>query len=486
MKTKKLIDYIYVLLIILFFVLSHFFVPTSDDLIFRYDESFQFNNIREFFNIVFYYGNGRYLGNTFLLVFSRIPEIFYAFETVLIVLFSLLFEKLTELKYSKNIVLLAFIFIPLGMFKGTIALMNSFINYFIPIFLLLVAFVILKYKCECECKKIGIWYVLLLILGFCEQLFIEHNTIINILLAIFAVIYAIKFGKNRTASILFLASNIIGAGVMFLHKYFIDYEKSYIYNNASGYRETVLSQNSIKDMILYCTKNVPFFLYLITTSIVLYFLAVTAMSYICKKKKKNTTPAIVLSCFYFPLFIMQNVYQIYSDDMGRKVKLTLLIMIAVCTIMSAIGFISLFYNSILKSKDSQLKFRILFFIAFSIISFAPFLLVSSCGYRSLMLSYVFMLTAVVYIFKYAYYEYKFSYDKIVLFIEMLAVILIAFYTTVYVREKQIYNYKIEYYKTSYYLPKQNDDFVLNAASIFEDEKHEYIPLDEWKKTVKID
>ena len=77
---------IWLMEILLLFILSAFFVPTVDDLIFRF--SFEYHSVREFLHYVIYYGNGRLLGNAFVLFFSRHTALFYALQTILFAVFS--------------------------------------------------------------------------------------------------------------------------------------------------------------------------------------------------------------------------------------------------------------------------------------------------------------------------------------------------------------------------------------------------------------
>lgn len=76
---------IWLMEILLLFILSAFFVPTVDDLIFRF--SFEYHSVREFLHYVIYYGNGRLLGNAFVLFFSRHTALFYALQTILFAVF---------------------------------------------------------------------------------------------------------------------------------------------------------------------------------------------------------------------------------------------------------------------------------------------------------------------------------------------------------------------------------------------------------------
>ncbi len=102
--------FLFLLEILLLFILSSFFIPTVDDLIFRF--RLNYSNINEFIHCVAYYGNGRLLGNGFLLFFSRHTNWFYALQTVMTALFAVIIEKIVGLKYSRNFVLLLFFFSP--------------------------------------------------------------------------------------------------------------------------------------------------------------------------------------------------------------------------------------------------------------------------------------------------------------------------------------------------------------------------------------
>ena len=86
---------IWLMEILLLFILSAFFVPTVDDLIFRF--SFEYHSVREFLHYVIYYGNGRLLGNAFVLFFSRHTALFYALQTILFAVFSVVLEKCVAL-----------------------------------------------------------------------------------------------------------------------------------------------------------------------------------------------------------------------------------------------------------------------------------------------------------------------------------------------------------------------------------------------------
>ena len=67
-RKDKISVCVFVLEIIMLFVMSSFFIPTVDDLIFKFQ--FEYHSINEFIKYVVYYGNGRVLGNAVLLFFQ--------------------------------------------------------------------------------------------------------------------------------------------------------------------------------------------------------------------------------------------------------------------------------------------------------------------------------------------------------------------------------------------------------------------------------
>lgn len=129
---------------ILLFILCSFFVPTCDDIIFRLDDFFQFENVQQLFHAVLYYGNGRFAGNFLLLVFSRIPQVFYVLQFIMLVSFSILLEKLLQLKNLREYILCVIVLAPLPLFKECVAWMSAVINYFIPVYLLVLTAFVLK------------------------------------------------------------------------------------------------------------------------------------------------------------------------------------------------------------------------------------------------------------------------------------------------------------------------------------------------------
>ena len=92
--------------------------------------------------------------------------------------------------------------------------------------------------------------------------------------------------------------------------------------------------------------------------------------------------------------------------------------------------------------------------------------------------------ALLYIIKFAKDEYNFNIEKLYDTVFIIAGIVMIIYTGLYAREKKIFNYKIEYYKTSYYLPAADENIVFIDNNEFFDHHsgitHKYIPLEEFE------
>lgn len=219
---------------------------------------------------------------------SKLPEIFYPIEAIIVTAFSICVEKLTDLKNSKLFVMAFIILQPICVYKEIISWMSAFINYLIPIAFFVFTMVIVKNNLLSKSK---LYSILLILFGFCEQLFIEHNTIINILFISVILVYGIKkhlgFIKE---SVILLASNIIGAGVMFLYNFYIDYSKTYTASFAEPYRKTILSDLSsdrLKGAVIFAAKNIQYPFIMFGSSLFLISVLFITMFYVEKRQQSR-------------------------------------------------------------------------------------------------------------------------------------------------------------------------------------------------------
>lgn len=470
-----------------FFILCMFFVPTSDDLFYAYD--FPYHTFGELIHQTFYYGNGRLLANFMGLFFSHHTQLFYILEALLVPLFAILTEKLTELKNSKILVVAFIATIPLWQFKGLFAWMCAFINYFVPIIFFVITLLIIKNNLYIKHKT---YYLILFILGFCEQFFVEHNTIINTLFALIILIYSLKnlLSSVKPAIVLFV-SNISGAIIMFTYKLYIDYSQTHIGNNLTTYRKTVLTyieNGGIKNGIKFMMQQGKYFAMTLSCSAFLVIILLAVMISVEQKSQtkmvKHKSVFIITFVSYAILFSLSTYNFIVFDNDIPDNKKTFALLLMVFFGLTFVLITILFFKTIIKRMNIRQKSKIYVLLGFALLSFVPFLLVHPYLYRCAFLSLFFIMLALIYIIKFAKEEYECNIEKLYDTVFIIAGIVMIIYTGLYAREKKIFNYKTEYYKTSYYLPASdenvihypNEEFWIKHSGM----EHEFIALEEFE------
>lgn len=488
LKTNKY-NIIFIVQCLLFFVLSLFLVPEYDDLIFKYN--FAYEDFSSFWHYVLYYGNGRLLGNAAALFFSRYMELFRIFETGIVVLFALLAERLSELENSKIFVFAAITVIPLWQFIQLFSWMSSFVNYFIPIVLFLLTLYMIKMDLCAKCK---FCFAALFMLGICEQLFVEHNTVINTVFAVCLLFYFVKTKSShiKEAAVL-LASNAVGAAVIFGYKFYVDYSDTHIFKTLSHYRQNILyaaEQGGIRACMVFAMQNIKYFVLTLFLCILLIGALLSVMLYIeahadkRKIKHKFVFAAAVISYLLLFVIIVCN-FTVYNNDIPNDTVLfaALLLFAAV----TAVLIIVLFIKVILKRMKKMQRIRIYFLLAFAFFAFVPFLLVGPYSYRSAFLSVFFIMLAVLEVIKFAKENYGFGIECLYNTVFAVTLIVLIFYTGFYIREKKIFDYREEYCKSSYYLPAFDGNINFTSTDAFwikySGAEHEFISLDEFEKII---
>jgi len=475
---------------IVFLLMCLFFVPTSDDLFFAYD--FLYDGLRGLIHQVFYYGNGRLISNLISMFFAKHIMFFYPLEALLIIVFSIIIEKLIGLKNLRIFVLSSIVLIPLWQFKELFSWMCAFVNYFIPI--ILFAFLLLILKKDL-CTKHKSFFILLFLLGFSEQLFVEHNTIINLLFSAALLIYCLKkhSSSSKSAAVL-LTANAAGAAVMFTYTLYIDYSKTYIAMNTPTYRKTILTyfeSGGIKNALRFAMQETKFFAMTLSCCALLILALLVIMFHIerkaDKKEIKHKSVFLLTGISYSVLFgLAAYNFIVFDNDIPADKKLFMLLIVLFLG-LTAVLISALFYKTILKRMNSRQRLRILTLLFFAVLSFAPFLFAAPYAYRCAYLSIFFVLLSTVYLMKFANEQYGFTLDKVYDTVFIVGCIVIILYTGLYAKEKKIYNYKTEYYKTSYYLPASDENIIHWANEEFWDKhsdiEHKFIPLNEFEKII---
>lgn len=448
----RTMNILYIVESLLFLVLCFFFVPKIDDVIFKYNEFFQFTDFKGFLHSTVYYGNGRFLGNGLCILFSRIPKIFYFVEFALVQVFCFAVEKLTEIKNSKNYFLMVFILQPIFFVNQVESWLCGFINYFVPTLLLVIILIILK-KCAGDISKPKRVFscVAVVILGLAEQLFVQHNAVMNLVIAVTVLIIFIRKKKSILESVLLIISNIAGCILLFGYKYYVDYEQTWVYKYTEPQGTTILSLNSIGEMVKVLVSNIGIFVYTYFACIAVYTILMAVILHIDKKDKsiKLKKLNVLLMLLYYPIAAI--VFVLHLLD-----KLTVMryaVVIAVFFVLNLIGFGYSFIKAVFLKMPVRLKITSAIVLFYALASVVPFLIYTTSGaFRGIWFAYTLVCLFTLIAADFARREYEFKFEKQLFVFSICACIVTACYIPAYAVQREIYNYKAENYKTEYYLP----------------------------------
>lgn len=486
-NNQKLFNALYIIESFLFLLLCFFIVPRSDDLIFGFNEFFQKTDIYSTLHSAVYYGNGRFLGNLFCILFTRIPKIFYFVEFILVQIFCFVCEKVIEVKNTRIFILTLFLLQPIFMVKQIEAWICGFINYFIPILLLLFIFLIIKKSPDgLTLSKRIMRAVGIVVLGISEQLFIEHNAVVNLLIAItLLAVFAYK-KKNVLEPVLLVLSNTVGCLLLFGYRLYIDYEQTWIYKYSPNFNRTILSLSGLSEIIKTVAGSLGTFIYFYFACIVIYTILLAVILAADKKDKsiKYKKPISFLLFLYYPAAAM--VLVLYVFDSLDKMKFALIILILF--VLNFMAFAYSFIKAVLLKLPVQLKWITIICFVYGAAAYVPFILNGgTSAYRGCWFAYILIGLDTLLLVNHIRKEYELKFEKYLVIFSICACIVTASYIPVYAIQRDIYNYIAENYKTEYYLPESqiglmpaDAEWRLAEGNI----DHEFIPYKEFKEMQK--
>ncbi len=371
--------------------------------------------------------------------------------------------------------------------------MSSFINYYIPTFLLSVTVLLLMYILKDKVKTRFFLCVSFFAIGIAQQLFVEINAVVNVVVSFTFLLSFIRKRKNPAAPAVLFVSNVIGLGIILMFTKCIDITKTFTYSGENdGYRKTVFS-GGLSDAVNIIVKNFRYPVFILAVFFFFFISLAVAVIYTAKKKNiygaKVKIPLMVSVIAYIPLCILGmyiNIeYPVDFPDTERKflfvVGLTVLLLAVSYMIMFA-----LFYRIVI--KNIKHKTPVIFSFLFGILSYAPFLVVFPSGNRCCELFLFFFMVSYLFVLADLKELYGFSVFKFCIVCALSCVAIIIVYLFIFPREKKIYNYKNEYYATMKYLPQSNDVIVMHGDNQNQWDygagfEHEYIPLDEFEQLI---
>lgn len=186
---------------------------SSDDIEFS---QLRFDSLSGYLDYALRYGNGRLLGNLCAIALCHSKLLCVVVKAGVlascVVLIPGLLGCADGLGYAMSFVLLTLI--EPAVFGEVYVWTSGFSNYMMPIWLSLLIVRMLQ-KDRCTPPVYALKCVAVLLMGICSQLFIEHSSGVNLLLALaFVWIAWRKNHKNRWAAVCWLLGTLVGLGLM--------------------------------------------------------------------------------------------------------------------------------------------------------------------------------------------------------------------------------------------------------------------------------
>lgn len=365
----------------------------------------------------------------------------------------------------------------------------GFVNYFFPILLLVFILLLLKINSSKISKvRRTINCIAVFILGIAEQLFVQHNAVINFVIAATVLVLFICKKKSLAEPVLLVISNIIGCALLFGYKFYIDFERTWVYKYIDHQTQgsTVFSLDSLGEKIKLLVSNIGTFIYAYFACVVIYTTLLSVILHMDKEDKsiKLKKLNVFLMLLYYPTAVF--VLVLYVMDKNQDMRYA--IVIAGLFALNAIGFVYSFIKAVFIKMPLKLKITSAIILLYAIASVAPFLIYTTTGaFRGIWFAYMLVSLFVLLIADFSRREYNFYFDKSVAIFSICACVATAVYIPAYAVQRQIYNYKAENYKTEYYLPAASRVLVDQdmAWEYAEDVIiHEFIPYKEFNNMQK--
>ena len=488
--------FVALLFVIMFFILAfilHFCPMVCDD---REFLSLNYQNFTEAINYALHYGNGRFLGNLGAIILAPhmvLAALYKALTISLLgILLPLLFNAKKKVTYLLSFVLL--LTIPSKMFAHVYAWNCGNVNYITPIVLLVICLMIIKSKITSNFDLL-IKCLVLIIIGISQQLYVEHNAVVNVCIAVTFFIYSFckKIDRKRLISVIWLISNLIGIYLLFFIPKLVG---GYMVRDMSDYRQ--INLHSFAEVVSSLKENgISICSYLASLIFIVSIMMILCYSVLRQaqvKTKFGDFLVKVLKCFNVVCSLLSVFYTLIGSSIDLFSKSHRLLWI-ICIIASLEFFVFLL-STILFSRDRTSKLVGVLCLAVACSALAPLLIVNPIGWRNLFFAVTVVIFAVLFEFEKRLIKKNFEVTKILRSVLAVSIAVILTYLGIVMVDindyyKQMINYvedEIKDGKTKIQIFQIPNDYV-HKKMMFEyeyyykepgDIEFEPVPYDVWE------
>lgn len=369
----------YAFIFVFLFILSYYFPYSNDDWVWGSKigiERFE-NGFKDY--------NGRYLGNTLVLVLTRSNLLKSLFMTITYFGIGYLIKKIVN-KSNNGIMIFSILMLFLinrCVFRETIVNTSGFINYSFNMFLVLIFIAYIKDVF----KKVNFkekWYnlILLFLLGLSSTLFMEHITTYLLVLCTALCVYSyIKYKKIPKSYLIYFAGVIIGSIIMFSNGAYM-----HVVKGDDFYRTVTTKQSMIVTMARnYFNKiqNNAFSLNLITNLVVSILMIILTCKFIDNNKiskwKKYFLELLNLISIFYSVFLIVGNYFDFDIVTGTSHYFVGFMTAIYCLALLLIILLIFFDKK--NYFDKVVGYKLLFYMGSVVIVLVPLLVLTPVGHR---------------------------------------------------------------------------------------------------------
>lgn len=327
--------------------------------------------------------SGRYVGNLIVLALTRslLLRSFVMALTLTGIIYMI--YKFTQYQKSGHIIaaLLA-LFIPLHVFRQTVAWVSGFSNYITSIALILVYLCATNSMYQEKPKQSFIKSILFAILGFASSMIVEHVTLYSVILGLYILLFnLIKYKKLIIQNLFYFIGTISGTYLMFSNSVY-----SQITSGNDSYRSV---GNSIMDTIKLAIENFEMIVEFGVEKNVVVNIVIAVLVLILfntyKKQYWNTTTKTVSKLCVFAIWgylAFSGLVCIGEGNIATKTIMCLGFLFTVIYALSLLVFFALLPIELIK------RVRLEFLLCSIAVLFAPLIVVNPISERCFYPTYI--------------------------------------------------------------------------------------------------
>lgn len=351
--------------------------------------SLDFTESSELMNYVLRYGNGRVLGNLGAICLVHRPVLAIVVKALLITGIIFMVPAILEISNPSGYLLsfLLFVTIPAKLFGEVYTWTSGFQNYLPPVWVtLMILYLLHQYDTLTSGWAKLLLCLAVLLLGTAGQLYVEHCSLINIVLAAVLAVDRRKTKRDIRPAAVWLAAAVIGLAIMFLvpRIFFVEGSRAGTYRSVNLDGIVRLLTSCLCAFAALGSAFPPVGVIVMAG----FAIVTTHMTDLCRSKTWNCVlycaSLAVIAYAALNEFLLQNAW--YGPLSTARNGMTALVYL-----MSFVLWAAALYPL----SDKQLRDRIYGLLGLGLLSLAPLLIVSPTPGRLVFFTYVLTVMAIL-------------------------------------------------------------------------------------------